>query len=201
MMPEFTTSYPHMYATFTFAYLLGAIPFGLLLTRAMGLGDVRQIGSGNIGVANVLRTGSKLAAALTLALDAGKGALSVLIARASLGEDAAQLAALAAFIGHCYPVYLQFKGGKGVATFLGTLTALYWPLGLILCAIWLIAAVPLRISSLAALIAAACAPLIALALGQPLWAICTVMAVVIYIRHASNIRRLITGTELNIGQK
>ena len=135
-------------------YLLGSIPFGMVLTKLMGLGNLRDIGSGNIGATNVLRTGSKKAAAATLILDGGKGAVAVLIARAFAGEDAAQIAGVAAFIGHCYPVWLGFKGGKGVATFLGLLLALSWPVGLACCATWLAAAAVTRISSLSALFAA-----------------------------------------------
>ena len=119
-------------------YGLGSIPFGLILAKAMNLGDLRKIGSGNIGATNVLRTGNKRAAVLTLLLDGGKGAVAVLIAHAYSGDSAAQIAALAAFLGHCYPVWLGFKGGKGVATFLGLLLALHWPLGLAACGIWLL---------------------------------------------------------------
>ncbi|WP_300397277.1 glycerol-3-phosphate 1-O-acyltransferase PlsY, partial [uncultured Sphingobium sp.] len=134
-------------------YLLGSIPFGLLLTRVTGAGDLRQIGSGNIGATNVLRTGNKKAAALTLLLDGAKGAVAVLLARAFAGEDAAQAAALGAMIGHCYPIWLGFRGGKGVATFLGLMLALAWPVGLACCVVWLITAAVSRISSLSALAA------------------------------------------------
>jgi glycerol-3-phosphate acyltransferase PlsY len=143
-------------------YLVGSIPFGIVIARLFGLGDLRQIGSGNIGATNVLRTGNKLAAALTLLLDAGKGGLAVLVARLVIGQDdAAQLAGLASFVGHLFPVWLRFKGGKGVATFLGVLLALHWPVGLTACAIWLIAAVLSRMSSLGALAAAIVAPIVA----------------------------------------
>ena len=135
-MPHLTTAAPLLIAVAVAAYLLGSISFGLLITRFLGLGDLRQIGSGNIGATNVLRTGNRAAAAATLILDATKGAVAVLLARAVAGEDAAQLAAMMAFLGHLFPVWLRFKGGKGVATFLGTLLALVWPVGLAVCATW-----------------------------------------------------------------
>ena len=183
-------------------YGLGSIPFGLILAKTMNLGDLRKIGSGNIGATNVLRTGNKLAAALTLILDGGKGAVAVLIAQAYSGESAAQLAALAAFLGHCYPVWLGFKGGKGVATFLGLLLALHWPLGLAACATWLVIAVVLRYSSLSALTAAGLSPVLAAALGRGelVW-LMVVLAILIYWRHRPNIARLRDGTETKIGQK
>ena len=140
-----------------FGYLLGAVPFGLVITRALGLGDLRQIGSGNIGATNVLRTGNKPAALATLLLDSGKGAIAVLLARHFGGEAAGVLAGGAAFLGHCFPVWLGFRGGKGVATFLGTLIAFHWPIGLAACAIWGLSALVSRISSLSALLAAALA--------------------------------------------
>ncbi|HBV54127.1 MAG TPA: glycerol-3-phosphate acyltransferase, partial [Rhodobacteraceae bacterium] len=137
-MPELVTTVSALLIWAVLGYLLGSVPFGVVVTRLMGLGDVRQIGSGNIGATNVLRTGNKAAALATLLLDGGKGAVAVLIARAFAGEDAAQVAGLAAFTGHCFPVWLQFKGGKGVATFLGLLLALAWPVGLAACATWLV---------------------------------------------------------------
>src|SRR6056300_930847 len=132
-------------------YILGSIPFGLVMAKLFGLGDIRQIGSGNIGATNVLRTGNKLAAFLTLVLDAGKGAIAVVIARALFGEGAAGVAGLFAVLGHLFPLFLRFKGGKGVATFLGTLLALSFPAGLAACATWMIMAVIFRISSLSAI--------------------------------------------------
>ncbi|TRD22748.1 glycerol-3-phosphate 1-O-acyltransferase PlsY [Palleronia caenipelagi] len=184
------------------AYLLGSIPFGILIARIMGLGDLRQIGSGNIGATNVLRTGNKLAAALTLIGDAGKGAVAVLIARALVGEDAALVAGVAAFVGHCYPIYLRFKGGKGVATFIGTVLALHWPYGLLAVATWIAMAGVFRISSLAALTASALIPLIALLFGNIKLAVALgLMTAVIYHRHAANITRLRAGTEPKIGKK
>ena len=183
-------------------YLLGSIPFGMVLARVMGLGNLREIGSGNIGATNVLRTGNKVAAALTLLLDGGKGALAVLLARAIAGEGAAQLAGLAAFAGHCYPVWLGFRGGKGVATFLGLLLALAWPVGIAACLTWLATAVVARISSLAALVAAVLAPVWALVLGHgAAVALATCLAALILWRHRGNIARLRTGTEPRIGQK
>jgi glycerol-3-phosphate acyltransferase PlsY len=182
------------------AYLLGAVPFGIVMARLFGLGDLRKIGSGNIGATNVLRTGNKLAALLTLLLDAGKGGIAVLIARAALGEDAAQVAGLAAFLGHLFPVYLGFRGGKGVATFLGTLLALAWPVGLAACGTWLVMALALRYSSLSALVAAASAPLWALVLGhREMVGLGLVLTALIFVRHDANIRRLIAGTEPRIG--
>lgn len=183
-------------------YLLGAVPFGLVIARALGLGDLRQIGSGNIGATNVLRTGNKPAALATLLLDSGKGAIAVLLARHFAGEEAALLAGAAAFLGHCFPVWLGFKGGKGVATFLGTLIALSWPVGLVACATWALTAAVSRISSLSALMAAALAPVFAFALGRGDVALAAgFMAVLIFIRHHANITRLMQGTEPRIGRK
>lgn len=183
-------------------YLLGSVPFGILITRAMGLGDLRKVGSGNIGATNVLRTGNRGAAALTLILDGGKGALAVLIARWFAAEDAAQVAAFAAFLGHCFSVFLGFRGGKGVATFLGILFALAWPVALAACATWAAVAALMRYSSLAALVAAGMSPVYALALGRgEIMVLCAAMAVLIYIRHAGNIARLRAGTEPRIGKR
>jgi len=184
------------------AYLLGSVPFGILMARAFGLGDLRRIGSGNIGATNVLRTGNRTAAALTLILDAGKGAAAVLAARWALGPDAAQLAGLAAMLGHVYPVFLGFAGGKGVATYLGTLLALSLPVGLAACGTWLIVAAALRYSSLAALIAAASSAIWALAFGaSDLVALALVLSALIFWRHRENIARLKAGTESRIGRK
>ncbi len=183
-------------------YILGSIPFGLVITRALGLGDLRRIGSGNIGATNVLRTGNKPAALATLLLDSGKGAIAVLVARAVAGEDAALVAGVAAFLGHLYPVWLGFRGGKGMATFLGTLLAMFWPLGIIACGIWLIVAVLGRMSSLASMISASATPLVAPLLGQQKLAVaCLVMAVLIVWRHRANIARIRQGTEPKIGGK
>jgi glycerol-3-phosphate acyltransferase PlsY len=184
-------------------YLLGSVPFGVLVTRAMGLGDLRAVGSGNIGATNVLRTGSKGAALATLLLDGGKGALAVLLARVLGGEEAAaQAAGLAAFLGHCFPVWLRFRGGKGVATFLGTLLALAWPVGVGACLLWLATAALSRLSSLAALVAALWSPVLAALLGRgDVAVLAALLAVVLTLRHASNIARLRAGTEPRIGQR
>jgi len=168
----------------------------------MGLGNLRDIGSGNIGTTNVLRTGNKAAAALTLFLDGGKGAAAVLLARFLAGEDAAQLAGLAAFLGHCFPVWLNFKGGKGVATFLGLMLALAWPVGLACCLTWLASAALSRISSMGALGAALSAPLWTLVLGRAdTVLLAAVLAAVVFWRHSANIARIRAGTEPKIGQK
>ncbi|HEX3364810.1 glycerol-3-phosphate 1-O-acyltransferase PlsY [Phenylobacterium sp.] len=188
-------------------YLLGSIPFGVIVMRAAGAGDPRAIGSGNIGATNVLRSGRRDLAALTLIGDGGKGALAVLIAwlaTRGLGNDAqavlTSLAGGAAFFGHIFPVWLKFKGGKGVATFFGTLLAAAWPVGLIAGATWLLMAALFRISSLAALTAAVVAPVAALLLHrQPVAALALVMAVLIYVRHDANIRRLLKGEEPRMG--
>jgi len=191
-------------------YLLGSIPFGVIITRAAGAGDVRNIGSGNIGATNVLRTGRKDLALATLLLDAGKGAAALLIARHLFDSDVAgAIAGGAAFLGHLFPVWLKFKGGKGVATFFGLLLAAPWPLGLMAGATWLIVAFVLRYSSLAALVAAALAPVYALlpipALGlpapAPIAVLALVTAVLIYIRHHENIARLLKGAEPRIGAR
>ncbi|MGB5557696.1 MAG: glycerol-3-phosphate 1-O-acyltransferase PlsY [Paracoccaceae bacterium] len=184
------------------AYLLGSVPFGIVMARAFGLGDIRKIGSGNIGATNVLRTGNKLAAALTLVLDAGKGAVAVLVARAVVGEDAAGLAGLFAMLGHLYSVFLKFNGGKGVATFLGTLLALSFPVGLAACVTWLIVAITMRYSSLAALVAAALAPVYTYLFYHRHGAVLVLLlAALIFYRHGANIKRLLDRTEPKIGQK
>jgi len=198
-MPFFESSFVVLAFWGLIGYLLGSIPFGLVLTKAFGLGNLREIGSGNIGATNVLRTGSKSTAAATLLLDGAKGAVAVLAARMFAGEDAAQIAALMAFLGHCYPVWLGFKGGKGVATFLGLMLALAWPVGLLSCATWLAAAAISRISSLSALVAAAWSILWCILLGQGQIFILTVTLVALVIwRHKDNIARLKDGTEPRI---
>lgn len=201
-MPPIETTTTVLLLWAVIGYGLGSIPFGLLLTRMMGLGNLRDIGSGNIGTTNVLRTGSKKAAALTLLLDGGKGAAAVLLARMMAGEDAAQLAGLMAFIGHCFPVWLQFKGGKGVATFFGLMLALAWPVGIACCATWLAAAALSRISSMGALVSAVSAPLWALLLGYSTAAmLAALLAAIVLWRHTANISRIRAGTEPKIGQK
>ena len=183
-------------------YLIGSIAFGLLLARAMNLGDLRTIGSGNIGATNVLRTGNKTAAALTLLLDGAKGAVAVLLARFFAGEDAAQIAGLAAMIGHCYPVWLKFKGGKGVATFLGVILALAWPAGLACCLAWLIGALVTRISSMGAIAAASTSTVFLLVLGYgSAFFLGVLLTLLIFWRHRENIKRIRAGTEPKIGAK
>jgi glycerol-3-phosphate acyltransferase PlsY len=191
-------------------YLLGSIPFGVIATRLAGLGDIRQVGSGNIGATNVLRTGRKDLAALTLIGDGAKGAVAVGLAHLialryvpTLEPLACALAGGAAFFGHLFPVWLGFRGGKGVATFLGVLLAAAWPVGVLCCLTWLAVAKLLKISSLSALTAAALSPFYALALGRPLPTVllAVVLAVLIFIRHNENIRRLLKGEEPRIGAK
>jgi glycerol-3-phosphate acyltransferase PlsY len=184
-----------------FGYLLGSIPFGLLLTRAVGGPDIRAIGSGNIGATNVLRTGRKGLAAVTLLCDALKGTVAVLMA-AHFGPGAALIAGLGAFLGHLFPVWLRFKGGKGVATYIGVLLGLYWPAALAFCAIWLVVAAVFRFSSLAALIASAMTPLALWLFGLPtVAAVFTLLTLLLWIKHRENIARLLNGTEAKIGAK
>jgi glycerol-3-phosphate acyltransferase PlsY len=174
----------------------------MVLARVMGLGNLREIGSGNIGATNVLRTGNKTAAALTLLLDGGKGLVAVLLARAFGGEDTAQVAALAAMLGHCYPVWLGFRGGKGVATFLGILLALSFPVGLAACAAWLVGALATRISSMGALVAAATSTIAMVFLGYGIGLLLGIaLTVLIFWRHRANIARIKAGTEPKIGKK
>jgi glycerol-3-phosphate acyltransferase PlsY len=185
-----------------FGYLLGSIPFGLLLTRAAGGPDIRDIGSGNIGATNVLRTGRKSLAAATLLCDMLKGTVAIVVAAHFAGHDAALAAGLAAFVGHLFPVWLKFKGGKGVATYIGLLLGLAWPAALIFCAIWLIVAGVSRYSSLAALIASALTPLALWLMGQPnVAALFLVVSVALWITHRANITRLLSGSEGKIGAK
>ena len=201
-MPEILSSPLVLTLAGLLGYLLGSVPFGIIITRAMGLGDLRQIGSGNIGATNVLRTGNKSAALATLVLDGAKGAIAVLIARLAVGEDAAQVAGGMAFLGHLFPVWLRFRGGKGVATFLGTLLALAWPVGLAACATWAVAALVTRISSAAALIAAATSGLWCFYLGHgELLVLTFVLTILVYLRHWPNLQRIKAGTEPKIGQK
>ena len=182
-------------------YLLGSIPFGLLLTRAAGLGDVRNIGSGNIGATNVLRTGNKGLAAATLLLDMLKGTAAVLIA-GRYGTEPAIAAGLGAFIGHLFPVWLGFKGGKGVATYIGVLIGLMWPAAVAFCVVWLAVAVLFRYSSLAALTAAVAVPIALYFLSTPAIAgLFAVMSLIVIVKHRANISRLTAGTEGKIGAK
>ncbi|MEL7345028.1 MAG: glycerol-3-phosphate 1-O-acyltransferase PlsY [Pseudomonadota bacterium] len=200
-MPQFSTPFDTLALVAIAAYLLGSVPFGMVMAKIFGLGNLRDVGSGNIGATNVLRTGSKPAALLTLILDAGKAAAAILVARALVGQDAAQVAGLAAFLGHLYPIYLRFKGGKGVATFLGALLALHPLTGALSCATWLVAAAITRISSLGALAAAAFAILWALIFNQfQLVLLITILAVLVFARHSENIARIKAGNEPKIGQ-
>ena len=182
-------------------YLLGSIPFGVILTRLGGAGDLRAIGSGNIGATNVLRTGRKGLAAATLLLDMGKGLVAVLVARALLpGEEL--LAAAAAFIGHCYPVWLRFHGGKGVATMMGIALGLHWPIGLVFAAVWLGLLAALRISAVAGMAAALSAPVAAAAVGRfDLVALLLALALILVWKHRENLERLLAGTEPRVGSR
>jgi acyl phosphate:glycerol-3-phosphate acyltransferase len=201
-MPMISTDPMILVLVAVLAYALGSVPFGVVMARVMGLGDLRQIGSGNIGATNVLRTGSKSAALATLVLDGAKGGVAVLIAGGMLGADAAQVAGLAAFVGHLYPVWLRFQGGKGVATFIGTVLALAWPVGLGICAVWAAVFAVTRISSLSALAAAGMSGFIAFVLGRfDLLALVLVLTVMIYAKHRANITRLRAGTEPRFGAK
>jgi len=202
-MGEFLS--PYTIAALVLGYLLGSIPFGLVLTRAAGLGDVRDIGSGNIGATNVLRTGNKGIAALTLLLDLLKGTAAVLIGHAigALGGVAilaSLIAGLAAFIGHTYPVWLGFKGGKGVATYIGVLLGLNWPGALAFCSVWLLVAILSRYSSLSAIVAAIVTPIWLLTVGDYATAIlAALLSVLLIFKHRANIHRLVAGEEPRIG--
>ncbi len=205
---DFIAAAPLLFVALALGYLLGSIPFGLLLTRAAGLGDIRDIGSGNIGATNALRTGNRWVAGGTLIGDAAKGAVAVLVAGllaaktdGSLGWMAG-LAALGAFLGHLFPVWLGFKGGKGVSTFIGILLALHWPVALLFCATWLVVALVSRYSSLSALVAALLTPVYLAWLNQ--WqfvGLGVLLVLLIYFAHRENISRLVAGTESRIGQK
>jgi glycerol-3-phosphate acyltransferase PlsY len=195
------SAFPALLAALAFGYLLGSIPFGLVVTRAAGLGDVRRIGSGNIGATNVLRTGNKKLAALTLLLDALKGTAAVLIA-GRWGQDAAIAAGFGAFLGHLFPVWLGFKGGKGVATYLGVLLGLAWIGALVFAVVWLAVAFATRFSSLAALVAATVTPVALYVLGHAdAAALFAVLSVIVFVKHRANIGRLLAGTESRIGVK
>ena len=206
-------SWPYLAAFLAFGYALGSIPFGLLLTRFAGLGDIRAIGSGNIGATNVLRTGRKGLAALTLLLDGAKGTAAVVLASQFGGPDAALMAGHGAVLGHLFPAWLGFRGGKGVATGLGVLIGLDWRIGLGACVVWLAMAASFRRSSLASLSAFAAAPILALYLPL-LWApggeaigdrqlalFAAIIAALIWFKHHENIRRLLSGNEPTIGKK
>ncbi len=193
---------PYLLAALASGYLLGSVPFGLVVTRLAGLGDLRNLGSGNIGTTNVLRTGRRDLAAATLLLDAGKGAAAVLLA-GLYGPDTALMAALGAVLGHLFPIWLKFRGGKGVATTFGVFLALAWPVGLAVCATWLLVAAVVRISSASALAATALAPLFAWLIREDLQLaeMCAILAALVWIRHWQNIGRLVRGREPKIGRE
>ena len=201
-MPTAEIAYGTLILWGVIGYLFGSIPSGVIVARAMNLGNLRDIGSGNIGATNVLRTGNKKAAALTLVFDAAKGAIVVLLARALGAENAVQIGALMAFLGHCFPVWLRFKGGKGVATYLGILWALAWPMGAAACLIWLVVAAITRYSSLAALLAAGWVPVVMAFTGYgEFFLLAAILGLLIHARHWGNIQRLRKGTETKIGGK
>ncbi len=202
-MPVIESSLAVLLLWAVIGYGLGSIPFGMVLAKVMNLGNLRDIGSGNIGATNVLRTGNKTAAALTLLLDAGKGAVALLLARYVSGaEDATHLAALASMLGHCYPVWLRFNGGKGVATFLGILLALHWPVGVGACIAWLAGAGVSRISSMGALVAAASSTFFMMFLGADgALVLGALLTLLVFWRHRANIARIKAGTEPKIGKK
>ena len=186
----------------TIGYLLGSIPFGMVVASMMNLGNLRDIGSGNIGATNVLRTGNKKAAALTLIFDAAKGAVALLLARNFAGEDAAQLAAVMAMLGHCFPIWLKFNGGKGVATFLGIMLAYSFPVGAACCAAWLIGAFLWRLSSMGALVSAATSTFLLVGMGEGTALFMGIfLTLMVFFRHRENIKRIRTGTEPKIGAK
>lgn len=195
-------AWPYLLAALAGGYVLGSIPFGVVLTRLAGLGDVRKLGSGNIGATNVLRTGHKGLAAATLLFDGGKGAAAVLIG-ANWGPDMALTAGLGALLGHLYPLWLAFKGGKGVATALGVLLALAWPVGVAACATWLVVAALFRYSSLAALVALAATPVYAWVFMADLQMVqfAAIVAILVWLKHHTNIRRLLKGQESKIGHQ
>lgn len=204
-MPDLSglaAAWPALLGALLAGYLAGSVPFGLLIARALGLGDLRRIGSGNIGATNVLRTGHRGAAAATLLLDGLKGFAAVAVAGAALGPLAAQLAGLGAFLGHVFPVWLRFRGGKGVATHLGILFGLGWAAGLLACATWGSVAARTRLSSLSALVMAATAPLWLLLTGQGAAVLLAiVLGLAVFATHRANIARLLAGTEPRIGKR
>ena len=201
LLPEFTSKPEILIAACAFGYIAGSIPFGVLISKIFGLGDLRKVGSGNIGATNVLRTGNKLAAFLTLLFDFLKGICAVVIIRQYFGEDAVQVAAFSALAGHCFPIWLRFRGGKGVATFLGVTLALFFIAGIICCFVWLIVALVKKMSSLASLTSSASAPIAAIFLNQPNAIILLVLMVgIVFFRHKQNIDQIITGVEPKIGK-
>ena len=201
LLPELTSKPGALMAACAFGYLAGSIPFGILISKVLGLGDLRKVGSGNIGATNVLRTGNKLAAFLTLLFDFSKGLCAVLIARHFFGEDAVQISAASALMGHCFPIWLRFRGGKGVATFLGATIALSFIIGIICCFVWLFVAVVRKMSSLASLTSSASAPIAAIFLDHPNTILLLVLLMsIVFFRHKQNIDRIIKGVEPKIGK-
>ncbi|MFL2794582.1 MAG: glycerol-3-phosphate 1-O-acyltransferase PlsY [Paracoccaceae bacterium] len=201
LLPELTSKPGALMAACAFGYLAGSIPFGILISKVLGLGDLRKVGSGNIGATNVLRTGNKLAAFLTLLFDFSKGLCAVLIARHFFGEDAVQVSAASALMGHCFPIWLRFRGGKGVATFLGATIALSSIIGIICCFVWLFVAVVRKMSSLASLTSSASAPIAAIFLDHPNTILLLVLLMsIVFFRHKQNIDRIIKGVEPKIGK-
>ena len=200
-LPKFISNPEVLLAAFAFGYLAGSIPFGILISKILGLGDLRKVGSGNIGATNVLRTGNKLAAFLTLLFDFSKGICAVLIVRQFFNEDAVQVSAFSALVGHCFPIWLRFRGGKGVATFLGVTIALSFIIGIICCFVWLFVAVVRKMSSLASLTSSASAPIAAIFLDQPNNITRLALLVgIVFFRHKQNIDRIIKGVEPKIGK-
>jgi len=199
MIPALELGLMNIFLVILFAYLIGSIPFGIIISKIMGLGNLRNIGSGNIGATNVLRTGNKLAAILTLIFDLLKGAISVIITYYIFNDTTAQIAALSSFLGHCFPIWLKFKGGKGVATFIGISLALYWPAGILICLTWVLTAFLSRVSSLSALISSLSSILWVWILGVPSAVfVMTVLTILIWFRHIENIKRIIKNTEPKI---
>ena len=199
MIPALELGLMNIFLVILFAYLIGSIPFGIIISKIMGLGNLRNIGSGNIGATNVLRTGNKLAAILTLIFDLLKGAIAVIITYYIFNDTTAQIAALSSFLGHCFPIWLKFKGGKGVATFIGISLALYWPAGILICLTWVLTAYLSRISSLSALISSLSSILWVWILGVPSAVfVMTVLTLLIWYRHIENIKRIIKNTEPKI---
>jgi len=199
MIPALELGLMNIFLVILFAYLIGSIPFGIIISKIMGLGNLRNIGSGNIGATNVLRTGNKSAAILTLIFDLLKGAISVIITYYIFNDTTAQIAALSSFLGHCFPIWLKFKGGKGVATFIGISLALYWPAGILICLTWVLTAFLSRVSSLSALISSLSSILWVWILGVPSAVfVMTVLTILIWFRHIENIKRIIKNTEPKI---
>ena len=201
MLPDFTSTTDILFMSCAFGYLLGSIPFGILIAKLLGLGDLRKIGSGNIGATNVLRTGNKLAAFLTLLFDFSKGAFAIILINHNFNADAVQLAAVGALLGHCFPIWLKFRGGKAVATFLGIAVALSFPIGAVCCCVWLLVALLARMSSLSSLISATSAPITAIILNQlQVSALLIFLAIIVIFRHQQNIVRILKGIEPRIGK-